>query len=96
MGGWPRVRSDDYFRAPQAPHFFAAHAPHFLAAQAPHFFLAAHAAHFRLLQALAVVLQRARQAAPAQPTRAAAVTTAVARVRDRSRANELMGDSRGG
>ncbi|WP_428423054.1 hypothetical protein [Methylibium sp.] len=66
-----------------------------MAAQAPHFF-APQAPHFLPLQALAEVLQRARQALPAQPASAAAVTTAVARVRERSRANELMEVSSGG
>jgi hypothetical protein len=72
--------------APQAPHFFALQAPHFLAAQAP---------HFLPLQALAGALHRARQAPPAHPASAAAVTTAVARVRESSSANELMEVSSG-
>jgi hypothetical protein len=75
-----------YFLAAQAPHFLAAQAPHFFAAQAPHF-LAAHAPHFLAPQAphfLALVAAQppaARQPALAHPPKAAAVTTAEARVR---------------
>jgi hypothetical protein len=86
--------------APQAPHFLAEQAPHFLALQAPHFlaeqaphFLALQAPHFLALQVWVLVLQRALQALAAQPDKAAAVTTAAARVRERSRASELMENS---
>lgn len=89
-----------HFLAPQAPHFFtkhglhflAAQAPHFLAAQAPHFF-AAQAPHFLALHAPAAALQRVPQPALAQPIRAAEVTTAAARVRERLEDNELMEQS---
>jgi hypothetical protein len=64
-------------------------AAHFLAAQAAHF-LAAQGLHFLPLHAPAAVAQRTRQAPPAQPASAAAVTTAVAKVRERSRAKELI------
>jgi hypothetical protein len=86
-----------YFLAPQAPHFLAAQAPHFLAPQAPHFlaqqaphFLAQHPPHFLPAHA-AAGRQRAAQPALAQPAaRADAVTTAVARARERFEASEIM------
>jgi hypothetical protein len=68
-----------------APHFFAAQAPHFLVLQG-----------LAKLHGPAEALQRARQAPPAQPASAAAVTTAQARVRERSSASELMEVSSGG
>jgi hypothetical protein len=60
----------------------------FLAQQAPHR-LAAQAAH-RLLAQVAAVRQAALQRAPAQPVRAAVVTTAVASTRERLDARALM------
>lgn len=77
-----------YFLAAQAAHFFALQAAHFLAAQAAHFF-AAQAAHFLLAQ-VAAVRQRAPQPPLAQPASAEAVTTAVAKARERLEARELM------
>jgi hypothetical protein len=74
--------------AAQAAHFFALQAAHRLAAQAAHF-LALQAAHFLAAQADAV-RQTGAQRALAQPVRAAVVTTAVARTRDRLDASELM------
>jgi hypothetical protein len=69
------------FLAQQAAHFFLlALAPHFLAAQAPHFLLA-QAAFGR---------QRVAQPPLAQPASADAVTTAVAKARDRLETSELM------
>ena len=92
-GGSPRA---NYFLAVQAPHFFAAQGLHFFAPQAPHFFLAAQALHFLPLQALLAVLHRARHPELAQPARAAAVTTAAARVLESSLASEFMSISWGG
>jgi hypothetical protein len=67
-------RRAGYFLAAQAPHFLAPQAPHFLAAQAP----------------AVAPEQRARQPLAAQPDNAAAVTTAAASVRDRSKARRFM------